>query len=246
VEVFRIDPETAEALVASIPAVVRTGVSEAVARKYFNAFMFMGAECEFRASAPLEPEAMSLPPVRADTDAASVSTSEVLRAQKLEAGPDRDGGTSSSGKADSAVVFEVLASTPPTAVGIGRDGEGEDAHFDMDERLPMESESLPLVLPEGVEDWDHWLDMDDRERVSHTRSETGERTSTGDVSTAASGGETRIEAPQNEALIEELERRANTGSRRPFSTTEDGPQHTDDAHVRRDTTPVPDRSREDG
>lgn len=64
-QVFGIPEASAEQMAASAPTVVRTNVSEEVARKYFNAFAFIGATCEFRISQPEpEPEQPSPEPAR--------------------------------------------------------------------------------------------------------------------------------------------------------------------------------------
>ena len=45
--VFGIPKELAERMVAQVPAIVKSGVTEEVCRKYFNAFVYMGARCHF-------------------------------------------------------------------------------------------------------------------------------------------------------------------------------------------------------
>lgn len=47
------EPQAAE-MAESVPCIVRSGVPEAVARKYFNAFAYIGAMCEFRTARDTE------------------------------------------------------------------------------------------------------------------------------------------------------------------------------------------------
>ncbi len=49
-EVFGVSADAAERMVARMPTVVKSGVPEAIARKYYNAFVYMGAQCNFRLS----------------------------------------------------------------------------------------------------------------------------------------------------------------------------------------------------
>ncbi len=49
-KVFEIPEDRALSIANTVPCVVRWGVTEAVARKYHNAFVYLGAECEFRLS----------------------------------------------------------------------------------------------------------------------------------------------------------------------------------------------------
>lgn len=54
--VFGIPLEEAQKMVARMPVVVKSRVSEEVARKYFNAFTYIGAACEFRTAVELTEE----------------------------------------------------------------------------------------------------------------------------------------------------------------------------------------------
>lgn len=52
--VFGIPELQAAEMAESVPCIVRSGVPEAVARKYFNAFAYIGAMCEFRTARDTE------------------------------------------------------------------------------------------------------------------------------------------------------------------------------------------------
>ena len=72
--VFGIPRDTAERMVADIPTVVKSGVPEDVCRKYFNAFTYMGAKCDFAVTGenPLVDDVVGTPRL-ASTDIIAVA-----------------------------------------------------------------------------------------------------------------------------------------------------------------------------
>lgn len=95
--VFGIPKEVAERMVAKVPAVVKSGVAEDVCRKYYNAFAYIGAKCEFlvtegtageRAPGQADPEEIARPVTVSEDTPASMRPAPTAPVEMPAPAPD--------------------------------------------------------------------------------------------------------------------------------------------------------------
>lgn len=210
-EVFGIPPDAAERLVLRAPSIVKRAVSEKDAKRYHNAFRYIGAECAFRPVASEEPLRLDLASgdfdrlrPRVDTaDPPSEFAPPDFPAQDTWAFEDTTPPSDPEADAPEAELLrlDTEADAEPRDEGTAEMQASVLNEFaQASERTLRDppADAMEHRADDDFDDWDPWgksgFDIDPRRQVSASRTPTPEEG-------------TRLEAPQNhEELLARLER----------------------------------------